>query len=197
MSRIEKPIIWNECVGNEISQIDCMSCQKITLHRDPILGSYDWVKGHIIPSACDPKTDRKPGDFVENLQPICEDCNDKDKKFLTNFHYRVHLGLMTAEDREEKLEKIRSIVYGPVRRCSAIKRNKETCTNIVHGKQIFCGNHVRKAETHCNNLALGQINKDIAKWKNVLKQALKDDDEEEIKMLDDILYDLRKLKLLC
>jgi hypothetical protein len=197
MSRIEKPIIWNECVGNDIDKIECMCCQKVTLHRLPILGSYDWVKGHIIPSACDPKDNRKPGDFVENLQPICEDCNNKDKKFPTNFHYRVHLGLMTIEDCEERLEKIRTIVYGPVRRCNGLKRNKEKCMNIVHGKQIFCGSHVQKAKTHCNNYVLEQINKDIVKYKKALKQALKDEDDTEVKMLDDILYDLRELKILC
>ena len=190
MSRISKDIIWREWVGDSVEETFCFCCQEVLIHQKPILGSYDWVKGHIIPAVADPKDDRKPGDFVQNLQPICDRCNEFDKKFESNFHYRVHLGLMTIDECEAKLEAIREVLHSPVRRCQALKKDGSACRKEVHGNQEFCGTHLNKPGARTRE----ELNLTITKWKKVLAVAVANEDDKQIKLLDEFLYDLRRLK---
>lgn len=197
MSRINKEVIWNEWVGKEVKKILCPCCKEIYIRRDPHNNKYDWVKGHLIPAKGDPENGKLPPDFVENLQPICYRCNeaDKDERFPTNLHYRVHLGVLTTEECEEWLGRIRSIIYGSIRKCLAVKSNGKNCDSRVHGKQLFCGTHVANSDQHLKTYQQNIIEKDIALMKSNLKLVLEDGDDFEVETLDEMIYELRQLRI--
>jgi hypothetical protein len=100
MSRINKDHVWEQYFGHSLIEL-CMCCQNVLIYRyafsDPFLpkpNKRNWHKGHIIPA-------RLTGpDIMENLNPICRECNEKDKKYKSNYHYRVKLKLMTKEEAD-------------------------------------------------------------------------------------------------
>lgn len=113
------------------------------IHRDG--GGDSWHKGHIIPHS------KHGPDIYENIKPICNRCNGEDRKYPTNYHYRVVIGTMLAEDLKPALAKIKQFktVYeenATICHCDAVytprgaKREKRCENSRIPGTR-YCGIH--------------------------------------------------------
>lgn len=136
MVRISHDWIWSEWIGDLIDDYICLCCKKTKIHRVSEDKSHDWVRGHIIHDKGDPETGKKPPEIVENIRPICKDCNDKDQKYPTSYHYMVKLGTMTKDEMNKNLANIRNLLNYKVKHCSY-----SYCDNVVHGKAKLCRVH--------------------------------------------------------
>lgn len=129
--------IWSEWIGDLINESVCMCCRMTRINRSPIDNKRNWVRGHIIPNKKDHTNNKKMPEMIENIWPICPDCNDKDQSFPTNLHYAVYLGTMTKDEMEKRLLSIRKCLDDAVVKTCVRQR----CKNVAHGKAIYCRVH--------------------------------------------------------
>ena len=201
MSRINKDHVWQEYFGHSLMEL-CMCCQNVLIFRhafsDPFLpepNKRNWHRGHIIP-------DRLTGpDIMENLNPICTNCNIQDKKYESNYHYRVTLHLMTKEQAEAGVSRIREhaqkhITHPELYECIAIKKNTKKCTHKRLPHTPFCGVHKKKESSHLQKYA----DNFLFKRKAIIEDALaiidnSDEDYSQLLSMQKELADMESLFL--
>ena len=205
MSRINKDHVWEEYFGHSLMEL-CMCCQNVLIYRyafsDPFLpepNKRNWHRGHIIP-------DRLTGpDIMENLNPICTKCNDKDKKEDSNYHYRVTLNLMTKEDADKGVARIRGhaqkhITNPEFYECIAYirkkneKKGEKKCSNKKLPHTPFCGIHKKKESSHLQKYASSFL----SRRKAIIEDALatldnSDEDYSQLLSMQKELADMESL----
>ena len=199
MSRINKDRVWEEYFGHSLMEL-CMCCQNVLIYRyafsDPFLpkpNKRNWHRGHIIP-------DRLTGpDIMENLNPICRHCNDKDKKEESNYHYRVSLGLMTKEDADKGVARIRAsaqkhITNPEFYECIASIKGGKKCINKRLPHTAFCGIHKKKETSHLQKYANSFLSKRKFMIENLLSLHDKsDEDYSQLLSMQKELIDMESL----
>lgn len=140
MSRIDRADIWHYWLGN-LNFALCLCCKAVMIDRTD---SKTWVRGHLI-------AHKDHGfDVYENIAPICIDCNTYDKPFHSNFHYRVYLKLMTLEEANAQVIRLKEIF---TRHQNDIAFDRCVAMGCVHrrkGGSLTCGVHPQK-NGHANH----------------------------------------------
>ena len=200
MSRINKDHVWHEYFGDTLMEL-CMCCQNVLIFRyafsDPFLSEpnkRNWHRGHIIP-------DRLTGpDIMENLNPICADCNIQDKKEESNYHYRVILGRMTKHQADLGVAHIRACAEKHISNpefyeCIALKKGKKKCSNKKLPHSPFCGIHKKKEEIHLQNYATGFLSRRMVAIDKLLSLHQQDpqDDYQQLLSMQKELSDMESL----
>lgn len=195
MSRISRDWIWSEWIGDLVDETVCLCCKQSKINRLPVGKDYNWEKGHIIPSKKDPINNKKPSDFVENIWPICKNCNEYDRKYPTNLHYACHLGTISKEKADEMLVSIRDVLENRIVRTCA----KGGCKYTAHGKAMYCRTHEsgvtpKELYNYLINLQLG-IREKVRKLQQIEKDPLWADEKEYIRSYEiDLINEMKTLK---
>lgn len=189
MKQFPRDIVWIRHFDAALSG-KCPCCLTKTIKKYWSDGEFGWHRGHIIPSK------HVSVGILENLEPICLDCNKNDKVFDTNYDYRVSIGTMTKEECETKLSEIRFIMcyivkYGK-RKCSIRLKNGRQCRNIakLNGK---CKLHSPR-ESFYLEIACNFYKRDYLKvLEEIFEQAKENDDFECIEMTRDNITELLRI----
>ena len=172
MSRKDRDLVWQFYLG-DATYAECMCCRETIIYRDESKGPHGWQSGHIIP-------DRSGySGIYQNVNPICLQCNIFDKKYKTNYHYRVALGLMTKEEADRGEQQIRDYVayianHPYVEECIAIipsnKNNKaRKCTNHKLPGLVVCGIHRERCDEHTDSYVHRMVRIELVQIKARIK----------------------------
>lgn len=139
MSRISRPVMWEAYFG-ESPTAECLCCSKPIRRDAPKHTAGGWARGHIIHAK-----DGGP-DFIENIRPICEECNAKDKSSPTSYHYMVDNGVFTQAECDRKISYIKNLQLAAltnplVLKCIGKTVAGERCANNRKGFRVVCGVH--------------------------------------------------------
>lgn len=141
MSRIPREDVWFNSFG-KAKAVACQCCKMVAIHADKSKGKHGWHRGHIVPAK-----EGKP-DIVENLEPICLECNINDKSYPTNYHYRVALGTMSLEKCNSKLQQLYSLFDAVHNDSSVMQCLAKNCSFKRKPRSLFCARHRRNSDDH-------------------------------------------------
>ena len=123
----------------------------------------------------------------------------RDKKEDSNYHYRVALNLMTKEDADKGVARIRACAEKHIKNpelyeCIAIKKNKKKCTHKRLPHTPFCGVHKKKETSHLQKYA----NTFLSRRKAIIEDALatidnSDEDYSQLLSMQKELADMESL----
>ena len=178
--------MWEAYFGNNPTA-NCLACSKTIIRDAPKHTTGGWARGHIIHA--------KNGgpDIIENVRPICEDCNVQDKFSATSYHYMVGIGKLDQEECDRRLAIIKNIqiasIANPlVLKCIGRTCSGERCTNNRKGFRVVCGIHDEEQHVKVyEKEALLQMAKGI---ESRLQAARLINDLEAIKINQEALWEI-------
>ncbi len=129
---------WETYCGNSETSL-CYCCRITTLVRSD---SKNWHVGHIL-------GDRYDGArSIYNVRPLCFDCNNKSRPYLTTYGYMAYIGTLTKQEADiietQHLEMIRNCIGKHAKRvfhCIARLETGKRCTNNKVGLTTCCKKH--------------------------------------------------------
>lgn len=143
MSRVKRIDLWNRYFIKNTGT--CLCCTKAILKRDD---ETTWHMGHIIGDK-----DRGTG-CIDNLWPICVDCNNASKKFSSTYTYMAHIGTITMEkalyyENEQKLYLAKCAMGTVDYKCLGYNNNGNRCSfNRI--TNFCCRKHSENEQTWIN-----------------------------------------------
>lgn len=181
MSRIPREDVWAYTFDNQI-YAKCPCCMITKLHRFSSKGKHAWARGHIIPARM------KPPDIIENIRPICIECNKNDKSYDSNYHYMVVINTMTIQERDEKLKTIKyhikRVIDDPkITLCIGFNAYGEPCTFQKKARSPFCKKCSKNKRKHLCRYMLNSHAETLTVLLQLTQnESIYDDDElEDIK----------------
>ena len=179
MSRLDWDDIWQFHFG-DVESVKCPCCDKNTIQHS----IRNWERGHIIPA-------RKHGpDIYENVRPICKTCNEKDRKYDSNFHYMaIQLKRITIQEANEKVTEIWRIFdyqrkNPDMTLCVGIvQKTGKPCICKRKPNSLFCMRHEKKSEDHLLNHSILETEKQLDLLWDLYYVAGMSEETELVKML--------------
>ena len=176
MSRISREDVWNYTFESSRTDI-CPCCLKTKLHYSCSSGDNGWVRGHIIPARL------KCPDIIENIRPICIECNKNDKSYDSNYHYMVSIGTMSVQTCNEKLKEIEvqinKVIADPsITVCVGFTVDGTSCKYQKKPRSLFCKKCLKYERTNYHYYTMYSNYETLVIYKNLIKYNIDFDDDE-------------------
>ena len=192
MSRHSHNDVWKH--HNDLNPTaPCPSCNLVTLYREALPGQKrNWQRGHIIHHK------NQGPDILENIRPICLQCNANDKAYYSNYHYMVSLGLMTLEDAKRGCEVIMS-EYDRKRQdpkadlCIANTKSGARCKHKKKPRSMYCEVHGKAYVANLEAFYKEQFYGELSRIKRTMRMFKETDDVEAIKVLMEYVAEMGKV----
>lgn len=165
----------------------CLCCGQTRIHlrgddSKAMKVKKDWARGHIIHAKY-----RGP-DILENIRPICLECNINDKQFESNYHYMVYLGCMTEDEANRRVSAIRQLYAMQVNnldsvKCIGVTQSGLKCTNERRPHELLCGVHNKNQEIHIARYGCNLLVGDFNRLKSLYFTAMERNDKEDMHFL--------------